>query len=92
MWPADPLESSKLSKKLWASIDDLIRKGMIRGFGYFLEGASGYATSEGEAADTFRNIRMFSPFIELKLHEIIRYEKAKETIRALWKALATAKK
>lgn len=60
MWPADPLEPSKLSKKLRASIDDLITKGMIKRFRYFLEDASGYAIDEGEATDTSRNIRMFS--------------------------------
>lgn len=90
-WPTDPVESSRLSEKMWAAIDDLIKKGVVKEMGWFLDGASGYTIGEGEAADTFRNVSMFSPFIECEVHEVIPYEKAKESLRAVWKALAARK-
>ena len=91
-WPEDPVESSKLIEKLWMGIDNLIKKGTMKEFGYFLDGMSGYAISEGESADIFRNVSMFSPYIETEVQEIIPYEKAKETLRTLWKTLAEAAK
>ena len=91
-WPTDPAESSKLVEKLWMGIDSLMKKGTMKEFGYFLDGMSGYAIGEGDSADTFRNVSMFSPYIETEVQEIIPYEKAKGTLRALWKTLEEAAK
>ena len=91
-WPEDPVESSKLVEKLWMGIDNLIKKGTMKEFGYFLDGMSGYAIGEGDSVETFRNVSMFGPYIESEVQEIIPYEKAKGTLRALWKTLAEAAK
>lgn len=91
-WPTDPAEWQKLTETMWAGIDDLIKKGQIEEFGFFLNGTSGYVISEGEAADSYRNVSMFLPYIECEVHETISYEKAKESLKTLWKALAEAPK
>lgn len=91
-WPEDPVESSKLTERLWLGIDSLIEKGEIKEFGYFMDGMSGYSIGEGDSADTFKNVSMFSPYIECEVQEIISYEKAKGTFRALWKTIAEAMK
>ena len=92
-WPKDPEEYSKLQEKMWAGIDQLIKKGEVKDFSYFLDGTSGYAISEGESTDTFRDVSMFTPFYECQVQEIIPYEKGKETLRTLLKTqIAQARK
>jgi hypothetical protein len=91
-WPEDPAESAKLLEKLWMGIDSLIKKGIIKEFGYFMDGNSGYSIGEGDSLETFKNVSMFSPFIECEVQEIIPYEKAKGALRAVWKTMAEAMK
>jgi len=91
-WPEDPEEFSKLMERLWAGMDDLMKKGEVKETGYFLDGTSGYAVGEVGSAEIFRNVSMFLPYIECEVQEIIPYEKGKETIRALMRALARAAK
>ena len=91
-WPEDPVESAKLTEKLWMGIDNLIKNGTIKEFGYFMDGMSGYSIGEGDSVETFKNVSMFSPYIECKVQEIIPYEEAKGAIRALWKTRAEAMK
>jgi len=85
-WPADPVESAKIIERAWAAMDDLIKKGLVKEFGFFLDTTSGYTIGEGESADAFRSVGMFTPYWESEVHEILPYEKGKEIIRALWKA------
>jgi len=92
-WPADLGEYSKLVEKMWAIIDDLMKKGEITEFGFFLDGISGYAMGEGDSTVAFRDVNLFNPFYEFEVHEVIPYEKGKETLRALIKAqIETAEK
>ena len=91
-FPTDPAEFLKLVEKTWTGVDNLIKKGEAKEFGYFLDGTSGYAIGEGESTVAFRNVSMFSPFYEFEVHEIIPYEKGKEIIKAIWKAQAEAAK
>ena len=74
-WPTDPAELPKLAEKMWAVQDDLLKKGEVKEFGFFLDGTSGYTIDEGEAIDTFRSNCMFVPYSEFEVHEIIPYEK-----------------
>jgi hypothetical protein len=91
-WTEDPVEFSKLTENLWMGIDNLIKKGTIKEFGYFMDGMSGFSIGEGDSVETFKNVSMFSPYIECEVQEIIPYEKAKETLRAVWKTRAEAMK
>jgi hypothetical protein len=91
-WPEDPVESAKLTEKLWMGIDRLIKKGTIKEFGYFMDGLSGYSIAEGDSVEAFKNVSMFSPFIECEVQEIIPYEKAKGALREVWKTMAEAMK
>ena len=84
-WPKDPEEYSGLQEKMWTEIDQLLKKGQMKDFSYFLDGTSGYAIGEGEAADIFRDLSTFTPFYEFQVHDIIPYTKGKETLRALLK-------
>jgi len=87
-WPTDPSEALKLNEKMFAAIDEAIKKGGVEEFGFFPDGASGYGIGKGEAADAFRSVSMFVPYILCEVHEIIPYEKGKEITIALLKAAA----
>ena len=91
-WPTDPSEGLKLSEKMFASIDDLIKKGEIEEHCFFPDGNTGYAIGKGEAAGIYKNLSMFQPYILGEVHEIIPNEKAKEISLALAKARVEAAK
>jgi hypothetical protein len=91
-WPKDLTETAKLLEKMWAGVDNLLKKGELKEFGWFLDGKSGYAIGEGEATTVLRDVSMFQPYEEFEINEIIPHEKGKETIRAAWKDLAEAMK
>lgn len=89
----DPSKSLELNEKMWAAMDGLIKKGEIEEFGIFPDGYSGFAISKGETADLFKNVTLFHPYFLTDVHEIIPYEKQKETLRAILNAqIAAAKK
>jgi hypothetical protein len=79
--PLDPAEHAKLNEMLYARIDNMLKKGEIMEFGFFLEGSSGYAISEGESADTFNLLTGFFPIIRFEPREIIPYKTGKEILR-----------
>lgn len=91
-WPRDPAEAAKLRERMWAAIDDLMKKGLIKEFGWFLNGTSGYTIGEGDIAEAFKDVSMFLPYYEQEVHEVIPYEKGKEILRAVAKAQAEAAK
>jgi hypothetical protein len=91
-WPTNPAENLKFMEKIWAGMDNLIKKGEVKEFGFFLDATSGYAISEKDSITAFKNISMFLPYYESEVYEIIPYEKGKEIIRALSKAQAEAAK
>jgi hypothetical protein len=91
-WPKDPAETAKLGERMWAAMDDLMKKGIIKEFGYFLNGTSGYTIGEGDIAEAFKDVSMFLPYYEQEVHEVIPYEKGKEILRAVAKAQAEAAK
>ena len=87
-WPTNPEEYLKLEERMWAGVDNLMLQGLVKEFGYFADGRSGYSIGEGETADVFRADSMFMPYVEFEVHEIISYEKGKEITRAVCKAAA----
>jgi len=91
-WPTDPSEALKLNEKMFAAVDDLIKKGEIEEFGFFQDGTSGYTIGKGESTDMFRCSSMFLPYILGEVHEIIPYEKGKEIELAVAKARIEAAK
>jgi len=91
--PADPSEALKLQEKIYAGIDDLIKKGLIEEIGVFPDGTTGYAIAKGEATDVFRGVNMFQRYLVYEVcQEIIPYEKSKEVTRKLLKDLIAAAK
>ena len=80
-WPMDPAEYLKLQEKVWAGLDALTKAGLMKEFGYFADGRSGYSIGEGDITDAFRSLSTFLPFYESDVHEIISYEKGKESIK-----------
>jgi len=90
-WPQDPGEALKLNEMLWAAMDDLMKKGEIIDFGWFLDGKSGYAIGEGDSVTTFTNVNMFGTYFNMTVEEIIPYEVGKQVNRARLKALMAKK-
>lgn len=91
-WPTDPSDYLEQAEKLFAVLDDLMKKGEIEELCFFPDGNSGYAIYKGEATDMFRIASMFLPYILKEFHEIIPYEKSKEIVKAVVKAQVEAAK
>ena len=91
-WPKDLKETIKLLETMWAGIDNLLKKGEIKEFGWFLDGKSGYAIGEGESATVIKDVSMFTPFEEFEVQEIVPWEKGKNAVREAWKILAETMK
>jgi hypothetical protein len=87
-WPRDPAESEKLNEMIWAAIDSWLKTGEMLEFGFFLDGASGYAIGTGESKDEFRRAMSFWPFIEMEEYETIPYDTGREVMEELMKAQA----
>jgi hypothetical protein len=77
----EPAELSKLREEMWDGTDNLLKKGEIKEFGFFLDETSEYATDEKDLEITFKNKGMFLPYYVSSVHEIIPYEKAKKSWR-----------
>ena len=96
LMPTDPSESLKMHERMFAAIDNLIKKGDIEEFGFFPEtsagGPPGYAIGKGETTDIARNVWSFEPFVIMEVHEIIPWEKGKEITMGLIKAMIEAAK
>jgi len=91
--PQAPAEYLEFMEKIWAGVDGLRKKGLVKEVGNFLDGISGYAIAEGEAAEVYNAMSMFLPFVAAEaVHEIIPYEKGKEIDRARLKARIEAAK
>ena len=91
--PEDPAEYLEFMEKMWAGVDGLREKGLVKELGNFLDGISGYAIAEGEAAEVYNAMSMFIPFVVAEaVHEIIPDEKGREIDRARIKARIEAAK
>ena len=75
-----------------AVVDRLIKKGLVKEFGYFLEEWRGYAIQEGEAKEVFESVYSFLPHYSTEMHEIMPWDKGKEIGRAVTKADVDAAK
>jgi len=91
-WPQNPTDYLKLMEMQWAAIEGLLKKGEIKEFGWFLNGATGYCMGEGDGATVFKDVTMFSAFYDFEVSEILPYEKGKETLRSVLKAQIEAMK
>jgi hypothetical protein len=96
LMPTDPSESLKMQERMFAVIDDLLKKGEIEEFGFFPDtsagGPSGYIIGKGEATDMVRGAWSFFPFTISEIHEIIPWETGREITFALMKARVEAAK
>lgn len=90
--PMDPEGSLALNEKMWAVLDDMKKKGTLVDFGFFLDGTSGYAIGEGTGENTFKAVSMFLPFMNCEVYEIISYERGKELVREVCRAMIEAAK
>ena len=87
-WPTDPAEALQLNEALWAAVDDLMKKGEVTEFGWFLDGTSRYAIGESDAVTIFTNVTMFSTYFNMTVEEIIPYEVGKQVNKANLKVLS----
>ncbi|MCJ7770549.1 hypothetical protein MUP37_03110 [Candidatus Bathyarchaeota archaeon] len=91
-WPMDLQKSLEMNETLWAVMDDLMKKGLVKDYGVFPDGESGYLVAEGQATDVFMSVNMFIPYVSCEVHEIIPFEKQKEIVRTLLSAAIAAMK
>jgi hypothetical protein len=91
-WPIEPQKYLEQQEKLWAVMDDLMKKGLVKEYGIFPDGTSGYVIGEGDVLDVYKSVIMFIPYVSSEVHDVISYEKQKEITRALCKAQIAATK
>ena len=77
-WPMDPAQGDKMNELIFGGIDNALKAGAFLEFGFFPEGASGYAIFSGDPKDAFKQSMLLWPFIEMEVHEIVPYETGKE--------------
>jgi len=92
-FPTDPSKNIELNEKFWAIVDGLTKKDIVKDYGIFPDGTSGYCTAEAETADILNYAFMFQRYVvPAEVHDIISLEKQNETLRALCKAQIAAEK
>ena len=92
-WPVQDLSKHlEMNEKLWKVMDDLMKKGIVKDYGIFPEGESGFLIGEGDAITVFKNASMFVPYVSSEVHEIIPFEKQKEITRGILQAQIAAMK
>ncbi len=91
-WPLEPQKSLELQEKIWAVMDDSMKRGLTKEYGIFPDGNAGYLIGEGDATNMLRGASMFMPFVISEVHEIISYEKQKEILRDVIKLQSAAMK
>ena len=94
LMPTDPSERLKMLEMEYAAIEDLMKKGQIEEFGFFVDtnegGLYGYGLAKGDITEVARSAWMFAPHCLMDIHEIIPYDKGKEIRMELMKAMAEA--
>ena len=91
-FPADPSKTLELNEQLWMVMDDLMKKGIVKDYGIFPEGESGFLIGEGDTTEIYKNVNMFIPYVFSEVHEIVPYEKQKEITRGRLKTQIAAMK
>jgi hypothetical protein len=81
--PTDPADVVKLYEMHFAAVDNWLKTGDVKEFGFFLDGRSGYVIAEGDSKGIFRRTFSFYPFIESEVQEMVPYETGEEIIRGL---------
>jgi hypothetical protein len=84
----DPAVLTQLFDKMFATVDEGLKSGLILELGFFPDALSGYAIMSGEAKDVFMAAFADYPWIEHEVHEIIDYETGKAIARQVLKAQA----
>jgi len=62
------IEFWKTSEKAIGAIDDAFKRGTLKEYGYFMDGASGYMITEAEAADLYRTYTHFFTYYKFEHH------------------------
>jgi len=92
-WPLhDTQKILEQNEKMWAFLEDLMKKGLVKDFGIFSDGETGFLICEGAATDVYMVANTFLPYTSSEVHEIIPYEKQKEIFRAVCKAAIADRK
>jgi hypothetical protein len=89
-WPTDPVEMAKVGEMMIAAIDKALKTGDLLEFGFFPDGAGGYAISEREAKDQLGGVAAFWPWCVATAWEMIPFEIGKEIYKGVWKAQTEA--
>ena len=69
-----------------------MKKGIMKDYGIFPDGGSGFIIGEGETTNIYSAVNMFLPYVSCEVHEIISFEKQKEIQRALMAAADAMRK
>jgi hypothetical protein len=82
--PTDPAAQAQGIEMMFAAMDEALKGGQIE-FGFFPDGASGYAIVSGDAKDIFRSAISWFPWIESDINEIVPYETGKAVTKEVLK-------
>ena len=75
----DSVEMGKLQERLFAVIEENLKKGGLKDWGMYLDGVHGFAIRECEGTELMTGIMSFAPYIEvLAVHEVLILDKARK--------------
>ena len=85
-YPPDRQARMKLNETLWKVMDDQMKKGLVKDYGVYPDGQSGFLIGGGEILDVYRAVSMFIPYVTCEVDEVIPFEKQKEILREISQA------
>ena len=80
VWPTDPKQSVAVSEKVFAGGDYLLKAGEVQEIGFFTS-TDGYAIMQADSKEkVVEVIAPFFPYFSHEVHEIVPWDKAKDSI------------
>ena len=87
----DSVEMSKRQERLFAIIEENLKKGGLKDWGMYLDGVHGFAVRECEGTDLMTGILSFAPYIEvLAVHEVLTLDSVRKIYGGIIRAQTEA--
>ena len=83
--PVSPKERGAGWKALMDMVKQDIKKGILKDWGAFVGGNSGYGIEEGSEVEVMNALQQYTPFVHFKAHPIASASQVEEVIKALIK-------
>jgi len=80
-FPIDAEKRSELLRPMIEMVQEDIKEGRTISWGAFVGGGKGYAVSEGNASDLYKNLQRWSPYFTFDVQEVLSIEEVTEAFK-----------